>query len=526
MSEHSAEEARNGRLRLVDWRFLLPSPRPRRVLCCTGGALAEAVAEIAGELVTDARDGDCDLAVAEAPDAATLREIRAALVPGGTCYTEWPASAGQAPRVKAALRAAGFETITCYRRWPRSARLPAYWIPLDAPGADAFVRARARLRGGRVRRLGTEAVGRGRDALRGRVGGSLHVIATAPGGGSAPGLLSMLQTEWPAWGLGDRPDRLSLLLATGGPRSVSKVVLLAFAEPEDAPVVAIKAPRVPEAAEGVRREADVLEHLDSRATAGVLGSLGSRGTAGVPRLLFRRERDGVPMIVETALAGRPLEGLIDAGNFAAWAERATDWLAGLGRGSSLQSAAHWREAIVEPALQRFERAFGGVADPGLLRAGAAIARRVGDLPSVPEQRDFGPWNVLVGSDGGLVVLDWESGEAEGLPALDLLYFLSYSAFSADRARSREQRVAAFVRSLDGSSATGMVRRSSLERYARIMGLDPASLAPLRALVWLIHAHSDLRHAEADAGGPPSDDALRRSLFLALWSAEVRDLVRG
>jgi len=526
VTEHSAEEARNERLRLVDWRFLLPSPQPRRVLCRTGRALAEAVAEIAGQVVTEAESEDCDLAVAEAPDAAALREIRAALVPGGTCYAEWPATAGQVPRVEAALRAAGFETITCYRRWPRSARLPAYWIPLDAPGAEAFVRARARLRGGRVRRLGAEAVGRGRDALRGRLGGSLHVIATVPGGGSESGLRPMLQAEWPTWGLRDRPDRLSLLLATGGPRSVSKVVLLAFAEPHDAPVVAIKAPRVPEAAEGIRREADVLERMDFRATAGALEGAGSHRPAGVPRLLFRRECDGVPMIVETALPGRALEGLIEAGNFAAWAERATDWLVEVGRGSRLRPAAHWREAIVEPALDRFERAFGRVADPGLLRAGAAIARRIGDLPSVPEQRDFGPWNVLVGPDGGLAVLDWESGEVEGLPALDLLYFLGYASFSAERARSREQRVASFVRSLDGSSATGAVRRSSLERYTRGMGLDQASLAPLRALVWLIHAHSDFRHAEADAAGPPPADALRRSLFLALWTAEVRDLVRG
>jgi Phosphotransferase enzyme family len=509
VTERSAEAARNRRLRLVDWRFLLPSPRPRRALCRTGGALADAVAEIADEVVTDARSGTCDLAVAVAPDAAALRELRGALVPGGVCYTEWPSGAGQPRRVETVLRAAGFETISCYRRWPRSARLPAYWVPVDAPGAEAFVRARARLPGGRARRLAAELVGRGRQALRGRLGGSLHVVATVGAGGTSP---SPLLAEWPSWGLGPRPDRLSLLLATGGPRSVSKVVLLAFAEPEGRPLVAIKAPRVPEAADGVRREADVLQRIGR--------------VAGVPRLLLRRECDGVPMIVETALPGRPLEGLINAGNLAPWATRVSDWLAGLGQGASSRPAAHWREAIVEPALTRFERAFGGVADPELLRAGAAIVRRIGDLPSVPEQRDFGPWNVLVGSDDGLAVLDWESGEAEGLPALDLLYFLAYASFGADRARSREHRVASFTRSLNASSPTGAVRRTSLERYARTIGLDQARLAPLRALVWLIHAYSDFRHAEADAAGPPAADALRRSLFLALWSAEVRDLMRS
>jgi hypothetical protein len=41
---------------------------------------------------------------------------------------------------------------------------------------------------------------------------------------------------------------------------------------------------------------------------------------------------------------------------------------------------------------------------------------------------------------------------------------------------------------------------------------------------MIHAHSDVRHAAADAGGSPPPEALRQSLFLALWTAEVRDLV--
>ncbi|HKT59470.1 MAG TPA: hypothetical protein VJQ46_05435, partial [Gemmatimonadales bacterium] len=341
----------------------------------------------------------------------------------------------------------------------------------------------------------------------------LHAIAIAGPAGSALGPLPLLEAEWPAWSLGDPPDQLSLLLATGGPRTVSKVVLLAFAEPEDVPVVAIKAPRVSEAVDGVRREADVLERV------------GARGVPGIPRLLLRRECDGTPMIVETALAGRPLEGLIDGGNLASWADRATDWLAELARGGSVRPAAHWREAIVEPALARFEQVFGEVADREVLQAGAAIVRRIGDLPSVPEQRDFGPWNVLVGPDGALAVLDWESGESDGLPALDLLYFLAYASFSADRARTRDQRVASFRRSLDPTTPTGATRQRSLGRYARAVGLAPASLGPLRTLVWLVHAESDARHAAADAGGPPRAEALRRSLFLALWAAEVGNLMQ-
>jgi len=68
-----------------------------------------------------------------------------------------------------------------------------------------------------------------------------------------------------------------------------------------------------------------------------------------------------------------------------------------------------------------------------------------------------------------------------------------------------------------------VRRTSLERYARTIGLDQARLAPLRALVWLIHAQSDVRHATSDAGGTPTREQLAQSLFLGLWTEEVRGL---
>jgi len=513
MPERSVESVRNERLRLVDWRFLLAAPRPRRVLCRTDGPLAEALAEIAEEVVTTSARAECDLAVAVEPDESTLRELKAALAPGGACYTEWR----QGPRaVEKMLRSVGFDEIGCYRRWPRSARLPLFWIPVGASGAEGYVRERARHRGGRARRLASELAGRSRDLVRGRIAGAISALAwcrnEVPDASDGPA--AWLRSEWPRWGLGEPPEHLSILLATGGPRTVSKVVLLAFAEPVAVPLAAIKAPRVEEAAAAIRRE------------AAALGRMGPRRLPGVPRLLQQREAGSVPVVIESAVPGRPLEGLLEAGNLSAWSTTATDWLARLGNGAALRPAAHWREAIVEPALAGFEQTFGEVVDPALLRHGQDLARSIGDLPSVPEQRDFGPWNVLVAPDGGLAVLDWESAEVDGLPGLDLLYFLAYASFTADRAWDRERRVASFTRSLDPSSATGALRRACLARYAQAVGVDATCLAGLRALVWLIHTQSDFRHAAADAGGRPSADALRQSFFLALWSAEIRDLRRS
>src|SRR5918994_2712084 len=151
------EHQLNPRLRRADWRFLLSTPRPNRALCRAGQELTDAVASIAHELVATSSGGDCDLVVAENPDARVLLELHGALRPGGACYTEWRHRHGGVRRVQQILRAAGFADVTCYRPWPSSAALPVYWIPIGARGAAKYVRSRQRLRGGRVRRLLTGA---------------------------------------------------------------------------------------------------------------------------------------------------------------------------------------------------------------------------------------------------------------------------------------------------------------------------------------------------------------------------------
>jgi hypothetical protein len=514
--EKTPEQELNARLRRADWRFLLPSPRPRRALCRGAGALANAVASIADEVIRDGPARNCDLTVAEDPDPGTLAELRDALRPGGTCYTEWHPRIGGAERVERALRAAGFEEVACYRRWPASATLPVFWIPVAAPGAAAYVRSRRRLRGGRLRRLLAGGRQRTRELLRGRIAVPICAIAhrsDAPVT-EARDPAAWLREGWPAWGFGPAPDRLSTLLVTGGPRSVSKVVLLAFAEPSPVPRVAVKAPRVDQAAAGVRREGAVLAGLAARRQGGV---------AGVPRILLQREIDGFPVVGETALLGRPLESLLSSRSLGQWSMKVTDWLAGLVDRETALPSAHWGSGIVEPMLSRFVETFGGVVNGGLLREGEAIVRTVGALPAAAEQRDLGPWNVLVTPAGEIAVLDWESAELDGLPALDLLYYLAYASFQTEGARDRDGRIAAYRRSLDPSTRTGAIRRDCLARYLEALGLDSAQLAPLRALVWLIHAQSDFRHAAADAGGPPPAEALARSLFLALWTEEVRHI---
>ncbi len=544
-TNHLREEVRNRLLRRADWRFLLASPQPTKSICFANGLLGRAVRLISDRMADKRLDttGDCDLAVAVNPNRATLRKGWSALSPGGSCYTEWYSPLAGGPKgIRRRLEAAGFEDVTCYWAWPwPSLSHPRYWLPLGAPGAlHHFLLSRPPTVGA-VRRVANAGL-RALWLLGLRIGLTLPicVIARKPAitvnhhlstaslvpssaarssgcSGKNLDLLDMIRAQWGGWEFGPTPDHLSSLVLTGGHRSVGKVVCLVFAEPDPCPRLAVKMPRVPESVPGLSREATTLQYIQTQRPSGV---------QGVPRVLFCQEHAGHLTVGETALTGQPIPRLLRPDNFRKFALQATAWLANLAGRPVPCDPATWRNRLIDPVLTNFEETFGSVVDPGMLRETKAILSKLGPLPLICEQRDFGPWNVLVTADGELAVLDWESSEPQGLPALDLIYFLSYLVFFVDgtlrpngaigSGRFRES----YRTALDPSTLVSRLRSECLARYASHIGLDTDALRPLGLLVWLIHSRSEYQHFTADVAGRPEREALRRSLFVTLWEEEV------
>jgi hypothetical protein len=272
--------------------------------------------------------------------------------------------------------------------------------------------------------------------------------------------------------------------------------------------------RTSEARAGIVHEAEMLRFIERERSA----------LAGVPRSRGLVGRGALVLLAESPVVGRSLDAELSAATFSQHANDVTDWLLALAGRTPPVTREAWWSRLIEPVLSTFRAEFGSVLDEGDLEGGLAALKDLPDLPLVPEQRDMGPWNLVLGRDG-IGVLDWESAEPSGLPVLDLIYFLVYAAFHVAGARRSDNLLDTYRAVRTPTTLLGRVARDCLVRYCRGLEVPPGVLHQLHLLTWMIHAQSEHRRLVEDAGGPPTQRALRSALLPALWQAEMslRDL---
>jgi hypothetical protein len=238
-----------------------------------------------------------------------------------------------------------------------------------------------------------------------------------------------------------------------------------------------------------------------------------------------REEAGVLVGGQTVVSGIPVNTRVRRSTYRGLAVQAADWLADLaGHHPQPERVSVWWDRLVEPVLTEFARLYGAVVEPSLLATSHQVLTGLGSLPLVCEHRDFTPSNVLVTPTGGLAVVDWETAQLDGLPALDVLYFLAHLSFELDGAYATDSYEQSLRASLDPSSFTGAVQAECLERYARRVGLERAALRPLRLVLWLRQANREYRWRAKRLDDTPRPDDLRRNRFLRIWEADVRAIV--
>jgi len=481
----------NELLRRVDWRFLSAHVEEPLIADLTSGRDSRALDLIGrGEPVP----GGADVAVIGFPTRLALSAARDALRLGGEIVCLWraPRPAGVS-RAAGRLRRAGLEDVRVLWPGPTPGRPPQFWLPPDSPEAIGHLLADRPARSPWQRLL---------RAL-------WHPVASA--GLLAP-LCAIGRLPTPEPDDGDDeisrvlPGRSAPLLLTGGARSINKVVALPFTK-AGKPAAVVKFARVGAADSALDHEVAVLRRIEREHPA----------IGGVPRVLAVGRRSGRRAVAESAIHGRPLIGDLSSVRLGGIADRVGEWLTGLvGDGE----ATEWRQRLVEEPLAAFERNFGSAVGAETVAAVRARLDRLSGLPAACEHRDCSPWNLIVAEAGDLSLLDWESAEPDGLPAMDLVYFLANAAFVLDGALDSGDLRPTYARLLDPASEHGRVFERCTAAYCARAGIVATELPRLRLLCWIVHSRSDYHHLEMAAAGRPAPGALRSSMFLSLIEEEL------
>lgn len=501
--------------RRADWRFLSSMPRPRISAVFTGGLLAKSVAAVSEQVLDGnvASRGESDLAVAVNPSAATLRSACDVLRDGGVCYTEWSAwRLGGAWGIRRRLRAAGFVHMKLCWPYP-SPPLARFWLPLPARRSACRYLANQFIIGdGIIQRLTSGFVARLLQALL-WLGLVPHLGTVAyKGSGRTGDLFDFTRKEWARTEGNPDDSRLSFLVQTGGSQLRSKIVCLVFADPDPLPRWVAKLPRVPEDAQTIQHERDIVCRLHSSNGATPAGLV-------LPHMLHCLEINGVWTSVQTALTGLSLQRKLTRNNFAELAMQVTDWQVTLAKQSSGRTAEIDRGARISQLLAGVDRLPGQMMDARTLAQTWGLLSALGKMPSVCAHNDFTPWN-LIGTKAGLGAIDWGDAEWDGMPMLDLVYVLANMAFVVHNAWDTQRMLATYRWLTDVSTPFGAVFQRELSRYAREVGLHSGQIAPLRLLTWVLHRDFECR-VEIEQGVKTTHLRPHESVCIPLWKAELR-----
>ena len=485
--------------RRIDWKYLLGEPllRDVAVLEPVGHDLRTALEVFADRFQpvpsddTEFRHPDgTPSRLVVVPDATRRRmeRARALVAPGGWLYAEFGARSPSLLRNPAHL-VHDFDSVRTY--WVHSTHdSPRAFVELTTPGAARAYTARHL--GGTARHLVGWLI---RSAAVRRSLGPVALVARRPDPdrGTASGDPAICQP--PTTG-DDRDDdggaddeKSGVIVLTPSFSASRHVIGLIVNERTGALLRVVKTSRLADDTQ-LEAEARALTAVEELAHPPLR-----------PRVLSWGPAPGGRRLVQTPVAGDPMDRRAVASDPDGCTDLMAEWLSGLDRPGRSRPVddGRWARLVEEPLRQLELRLDPDDPVRGLIEPTRTV---VGDLahheiPVSFEHGDTRHPNILMGPDGvGLV--DWELGQAEGFPLHDLSFFLEFVLES----RGVERPAASLV---DPGSWAG----ARLAAEARRRDLDPRLCGPL-VLLALARRTAD-HHRRAGRVGPRPSASWRSCL---------------
>jgi thiamine kinase-like enzyme len=532
-TDNVSEKSYKKTLDRADFRFLLSDFKPRTSICSVGGLLLDAaglISEEAAEYAADRQVTRCDLFVAVDPGQEILEAAFSALRPGGNLYAEWTVGRRfKTGVITEKLSKIGFEGICLYLPRPDpSESVPAIWIPLGAPGAVEFLvnAGYSRNATGRIAKRAGHAV---RGALWRLIPGLFLKYPWLLSAGSnkftvcsicckpdenvsasdAVETPLKILRDYARPGLGGSAQGLSAMMLARGAGSVDKNVLYIYRGRDNNPSAIVKISKSEDSADMIRNESEVLQSINENI----------RNVRGVPKILYRSLGGEINMSIQTAVSGVELSSLLNKSNYRRYAEMITDWLVNFAADTKTELPEDWRAKMVFSVLSDLGSLLGGAVSQDFISKTMKTLDGV-EIPClVCEHRDFGPQNIYVNGED-LGVIDWEFSRLPGLPALDLIFFLTRSAMRIQGAPGSIATRECYRQMLDADTFTGAIFRDCMDTYMNGLGISRTQIHSLRLLTWIVHYYWRMFYDKKYPDGPVDREIALNHWTLGLWMEEL------
>jgi thiamine kinase-like enzyme len=109
------------------------------------------------------------------------------------------------------------------------------------------------------------------------------------------------------------------------------------------------------------------------------------------------------------------------------------------------------------------------------------------FPTVLQHGDPGTWNMMVNENNNVIVIDWESGELEGMPLWDLFYFYRTWTSWIERKKGNNNPIENFAAHFFHFSPVMQHLQADVQAIVNAIKLDAELVSPLFYTCWMHRA---------------------------------------